>query len=244
MSLAAAMQITDQDTYQQGTYVPSEKIGQPTITPGGKGFVMSKAGGTLAAGQITEPLTVTANYATRTLSVAVAAGTNQVTVTLGTTATADLFIGYWLVVTDGTGKGQGAYYINGNTAATAGNSNVTVLNVNGFINVALDNTSVVGIYPNQATTPVQHTAVSAIPTAGAPVIAITSGNYFWNQVSGYASILSDSSVPTKNANAIPSAGTAGAVTIDVNTDVTHAVGYAPELAVSGKYSPLVLTLNR
>lgn len=242
MSLAASMQITDQDVYQQGTYVPSEKIGQLAATPSGKVFALAKAGGALSAGQITEPVAVTANYATRTLTTAVSQYANQVTVPLGTTASADAFIGFWLVVTDGTGKGQGAYYITGNTAATAGNSNTTVVTVSGAINVALDTTSVVGIYPNQEMTVIQHTAVITLPTAGAPVIAITSGNYFWNQVQGMASILSDG-VIGKNSQGIVSDATAGAVEVRVDATVTVPVGYAPEATVTTKYSPFVLTLE-
>lgn len=242
MGLAASIQITDQDVYQQSTYVPSEKIGQLATTPSGKIFALAKAGGTLTAGQITEPVAVTANYVTRTLSVAVAQYANQVTVTLGTTVAADAFIGFWLIVTDGTGKGQGAYYITGNTAATAGNSNVTVVTVSGAINIALDTTSVVGIYPNQEMTVIQHTAVVAIPCAGAPVINITSGNYFWNQVQGMASILSDGAI-TKNVQGIPSDATAGSVEIRVDATVVPPVGYAPELTVTTKYSPFVLTLE-
>ncbi len=242
MSLAAQIQITDQDIYQQSTYVPSEKLGQLASTSGGRVFALAKAGGNVTAGQITEPVAVTANYATRTLTTAAAAGSTQVSVPLGTTATADSFIGFWFIVTDGTGKGQGSYQITGNTAATSGNSNTTVVTISGQLNVALDTTSVVGLYPNQESTVIQHTAVITLPTAGAPVIAITSGNYFWNQVQGMASILSDSAVVTKNAEGIPSDATAGAVEIRVDATVIQAVGYAPELTVSAKYSPFVLTL--
>jgi len=241
MSLSASIQITDQDIYQQGTYVPSEKIGQLASTPSGKVFALAKAGGAITAGQITEPVAVTANYVTRTLTTAAAQYANQVTVPLGTTATADSFIGFWLIVTDGTGKGQGAYQITGNTAATAGNSNTTVVSISGGLAVALDTTSVVGLYPNQESTVIQHTAVVAIPCAGAPVVAITSGNYFWNQVQGMASILSDGAI-TKNAQGIPSDATAGAVEIRVDATIVDPVGYAPELTVTTKYSPFMLTL--
>lgn len=242
MSLSASMQITDQDVYQQATVIGAEVIGQVAVTPQGKTFMYASAGGALTAGQITQTAAVTANYATRTLSIAVAQGANQVTVTLGTTAAQDAFKGFWLVVTDGTGAGQGAYYVTGNTAATAGNSNTTIVSIDNAINIALDATSVVGLYPSQESAVVQHTAVSALPTAGAPVINVSSGNFFWNQVGGYASILSDATVVTKNALAIPSAATAGAVTIDLAATVTASVGYAPELTVSAKYSPLVLNV--
>lgn len=241
MGLAASIQITDQDTYQQSSTKGAEKHGQLATTVSGLTFAYSNAGGTLTAGQLTQPAAVTANYATRTLTTAAAALQNQVTIPLGTTAAADAFAGFWLVVTDGTGKGQGAYRVTGNTAATAGNSNTTVVSIQNQLNVALDTTSVVGLYPNQESAVVQHTASSAIPTSGAPTIAITSGNWFWNQVGGYASILSDGIV-TKNAYALPSASVAGAVTIDLAASVTQEVGFAPEATVDTKYSPLVLTI--
>lgn len=241
MSLAASIQITDQDVYQQTSVRQSENIGQTATTPDGRTFAYSVAGGALTRGQVTQPAAVTANYATRTIVTASAAGSNSVPVTLGTTVAADAFIGYWLAVTDTTaaGAGQGVYYIMGNTAATAGNSNSTTLRIRGGLNVALTTSSVVGIYPNQQSAVVQHTASSAIPATGAPIISITSGNYFWNQVSGMASILSDGAI-TKNAGAIPSGSIAGAVTIELTTTVTQRMGYAPELTVDTKYSPLVL----
>lgn len=242
MGLAASIQIADQDIYQQALNPQSELIGQQAVTPDGRTFAYATSGGALTAGQITQPAAVTANYATRTLSVAVAQGSNQVPVTLGTTATQNAFVGQWLVVTDGTGAGQGSYYIVGNTAATSGNSNATTIEILGVVNIALDTTSVVGVYPSQESAVVQHTAVSAIPTSGAPIINVTSGYYFWNQVGGYASILSGADAVTKNAIAIPDATAAGAVGLDLAATVTAGVGYAPELTVSAKYSPLVLTI--
>lgn len=241
MSLAASIQITDQDIYQQSSTRGAQKIGQVASTPSGRTFEYSVSAGAVTAGQITQPLAITANYATRTLTTAAAQYANQVTVPLGTTAAADLFLGYYLVVTDGTGKGQGAYYITGNTAATAGNSNTTILNISGGVNIALDTTSVVSIIPSQESSVIQHTAAVALPVSGAPVINITSGYYFWNQVGGMASILSDGAI-TKNAGVIASDAVAGAVEIEVAGTVTQRAGYAPELTVDTKYSPLVLTV--
>jgi len=241
MSLAASIQITDQDIYQQSSTKGAERIGQVATTPSGKVFAYALNGaGALTAGKITEPVAVTANYATRTLTTAVTQYSNQVTIPLGTTATADAFIGFWLVVTDGTGKGQGAYSVLGNTAATAGNSNTTIVTVSGGVNIALDTTSVVGLYPNQESSVVTHTAAVAVPVAGAPVINVTAANYFWNQVGGYASVLSDGAI-TKNAGAIASDAVAGAAEIEVAGSVTQRIGYAPELTVDTKYSPLVLS---
>lgn len=246
MSLAASIQITDQDIYQQTSVKGAENIGQLASTPDGRTFAYASAGaGGLVRGQVTQPAAVTANYVTRTIVTASLANANTIPVTLGTTAAADAFLGYWLVVTDTTaaGAGQGTYYILGNTAATAGNSNATVLRIRGGLAVALTTSSVVGIYPNQQSAVITHTAAVAIPTSGAPVISVTASNYFWNQVGGYASILIDSDEPpTKNAGAIPSNDDAGAVEIEVAGTVTQRVGFAPELTVSGKYSPIVLQI--
>jgi hypothetical protein len=188
------------------------------------------------------PVAVTANYANRALTgYTVAAGANQVSVVLGTTAAADAFVGFQLLVNDATGEGQGTYYITGNTAATAGNSNTTTLNIKGAIRTALIATSEITIQPSQASTVIEHTAAVAVPTSGAPVIAVTSGYYFWNQVSGMASILSDG-VIAKNAEGIPSDATAGAVETRVDATVSKAVGFAPDATVTTEYSAFVLTL--
>lgn len=244
MSLAASMQITDQDIYTESSTSGAELVGQKAQTSDGRVFSYAKSGGALTAGQITEPVAVTANYANRPITVSAAAGANQVTVVLGTTAAADAFVGFWLVVNDNTGQGQGAYYITGNTAATAGNSNTTVLNIRGALKVALSSTATatdVTIQPNQQSTVIQHTAVVAIPTAGAPVMAVTSGYYFWNQTQGMASILSDGAIG-KNSQGIVSDATAGAVEVRVDATVTVPVGYAPDATTTTDYSPFVLTL--
>lgn len=242
MSLAASTQITDQDIYQETSVVGAELLGQVAATPDGKAFRYSRSAGALTRGQITEPGTVTANYNNRAMTGFTAAQyANQVSVVLGTTATADQFVGFQLVVNDSTGEGQGSYYITGNTAATAGNSNTTTLNIRGGLRVALIATSEISIMPGLATGVIQHTAVVAIPTAGAPAISVTSGYYFWNQIGGYASILSDGAI-TKNAQGIPSDGTAGSVEIRVDATVVQPIGYAPELTVTTEYNAFVLQL--
>lgn len=243
MALAAQVQISDQDVNTQVSSKGGALVGQLAATSDGRVFAYAKAGGALTAGQITEPVAVTANYATRTLTTAQPAGATSVVVPLGTTATTDAFVGFRLVVTDtsAAGAGQSSYYITGNTAATAGNSNTTTVYLLGGLNTALTTSSVVGIYPSWQSTVVQHTAAVAIPTAGAPAIAVTSGNFFWNQIYGMASILSDG-VIAKNAEGIPSDATAGSVETRVDATVSKAVGWAPEATVTTKYSPFFLTL--
>lgn len=246
MSLAASIQITDQDIYQISSVQNAELRGQTATTPDGRIFSYAHAGASnLTAGKITSPPALTANYVTRTLTVtSTPAGSTSISVPLGTTSTSDQFRGFWFVVTDGTGKGQGSYPIVGSTAATAGNTNTTVVEILGALNIALDNTSVVGLYPSQfgAQVVTDHTTAPAIPVSGAPIVNVTASYFYWSQTGGYASILSDGAI-TKNAGAIPSDATDGAVEIEVAGTVTQRVGYAPELTVTTKYSPLVLTLD-
>lgn len=241
MALSASIQISDQDIFQQSSVANAELIGQTAATSDGRVFAYAVAGGALTGGQINQPAVVTANYANRTLAVGAAAGANQVTIPLGTTALTDAFVGFWLIVNDGTGEGQGAYYVTGNTAATAGNSNTTTVTIRGGLRIALTNASDVTLLPSQESAVIQHTAAVAIPVSGAPVINVTSGFYFWNQIQGMASILSDGAI-TKNAGGIASDAVAGSVEIEAATTVTQRVGYAPELTVATEYSPFVLTL--
>lgn len=246
MSLAASIQITDQDVYQISSVQNSEYLGQTASTPSGRVFSYAQAGAVnLAAGKITSPVAVTANYVTRTLTAtSTPAGSTQISVPLGTTVAADAFKNFFFVVTDGTGKGQGAYTVTGNTAATAGNSNTTVVTIKGQLNVALDNTSVVGLYPNQfsATVVTDHTAAPAVPVSGAPIVAVTAAYFYWSQTGGMASILQNGTI-AKNAGVIASGTTDGAVDTEATTTVTRRVGYMPEAGVSTKYSPTVLTLD-
>lgn len=244
MSLAASIQITDQDVYSESSVRNAEMVGQGATTSDGRTFRYAKAGAALTAGQITEPAAVTANYANRPVTVSAAAGSNQVTLVLGTTAAADLFSGFYLIVNDNTGQGQGAYPIVGNTAATAGNSNTTILNIRGALWGAISSTATatdVTLQPSQYSSVIQHTAVVAIPTAGAPVMNVTSGYYHWEQTGGMASILSDGNIG-RNSQGIPSDGTAGSVEVRVDATVVQPVGYAPDATTTTDYSPFVLTL--
>ena len=246
MGLSAAMQITDQDINTESSVQNSALIGQKAWTSDGRAFCYAVSAGAISAGQITEPLASTANYTNRAITTSAAIGATQISVVLGTTAAANLFNGYYLNVNDNTGQGQGVYYITGNTAATAGNSNTTVLNIQDGLRVAISATATatdVSIAPNVQSSVIQHTAVVAIPTAGAPVMPITSGYFFWNQTGGVASLLSDGAI-TKNVEAIPSDATAGAVEIRVDATVVKAVGYAPELTVTTDYYPIFMTLSQ
>lgn len=244
MSLASVIQITDQDVFNTSASRGGEYLGQLATTPDGRTFAYSKAGAVaLAAGKLTQAPAAVANDGNRNLDDSFAVGENQITVVLGGTATQDQYAGGYFYTNDNLGQGSGVYPIVGNTAATAGNSNTTVVTIAGALNVALDTTSDVTLLPNPQSAVVVSASGSApaVPITGAPVIPVTAGYYFWNQVGGYASILSDGAI-TKNAGAIASNAVDGAAEIEVAGTVTQRVGFAPELTVDTEYSALVLTL--
>ena len=244
MSLSASMQISDQDIYSTSLAQGGESLGQVGQTADGRMFKYSKSGAVaLAPGLLTNPTAIVANSVTRTLGAGntYATGSQQFTFTLGATAvTQDQYAGGYLVVTDGTGKGQTLVVV-GNTAATAGNSYSITVKTGDAVNVALDATSVVGLYPNLNANVVLAAASATVPVTGVPVVNIPAVSFYWSQVGGYASVLSAGAI-TKNAGAIVSAAVQGAATIELAATVTQRVGYAPELTVDTKYSPLVLNI--
>lgn len=244
MALAANIQVTDQDVNNAAPAKGGAVLGQLASTPDGRVFAYTKAGATnLAAGKITQAPAVVANDANRNLDASFAVGENQVTVVLGSTTLQDSYVDGWFVINDNLGQGSGAYPVAGNTAATAGNSNTTVVQLKGALNVALDTTSDVTLLPNLYGAAVVSVLGSGpgIPITGAPVIPVTAAYYYWSQVGGYASILSDGAV-AKNVQGIASNAVDGAVETRVDATVVNPVGYAPELTVDTEYSPFFLTL--
>lgn len=240
MSLTTGPQITDQDAYAVMVNPGAEVLGQVSGTDDGRLWKYSRAGATaLVPGLLTNSPSIVANHVTRTMANSYTIGTQTVLVPIGATAvTTNQYAQGYFVVTDGTGKGI-TVGIAGNTAS-AGSTTITVTLADGLTQ-ATDTTSVAGLYPNLNSATVLAAASAAIPVTGVPIVAVPANNYYWSQVAGYASVLQDGAI-TKNANAIVSASVQGAATIELAASVTQLVGYAPELTVTTKYSPLVLAI--
>jgi hypothetical protein len=244
MSLAAAIQITDQDIHTTSLSRGGEYLGQYAGTPDGRTFVYSRNGAVaLAPGLITQAPAQVTNSVNQTVDAIWPIGTTQLTYTIGATAVAeDEYAGGYFVVNDGTGQGQYSLIL-GNTAATSTNSYSITINLAEPLTVALAATSEASLMPNLNSAVILSASGSGpgIPITGVPAVAVVANAYFWNQVGGYASVLSDGAI-AKNVQGIPSNGTDGAVETRVDATVVNPVGYAPELTVSTEYSPFVLTL--
>jgi len=169
-------------------------------------------------------------------------GQTSVTYTLGATAAAqDLYKGGYFAVN--VGPGQNLYRIRGNSAATSTNSySVTVQLGDDGIDVATTTSSKFTLYPNPYSLTVITTAAATQPCTGVPNVAVTNGYYYWSQVGGYATVLSDGIIG-KNSGALVSASVNGAAVVEGTSAVTQRIGFAPEATVDTTYLPLVLTLT-
>lgn len=248
--LAARQQIYEQDARQTynpvsaltgGVSTPTTPLGTIAETPDGRVFQFALAGATtLAAGKLTTTPATTANHVTQT-GTANAVSTTSVTYTIGATAaTADFYKGGYFAVN--VGPGQNLYNIAGNTAS-AGAAPITVRLNDGGLTVATTTSSKFSLYPNPFSLTVITTAAATQPCTGAPNVAVTNGYYYWSQVGGYCSVLSDG-VIGKNSDAIVSASVNGAAVVEGTSTVTQRIGYAPEATVDTTYLPLVLTIVR
>lgn len=243
MSLAATMQVTDQDIRYTATVQGSEILGQVASTADGRTFAYGTASTVADPGKLQSGALSTANYVNRT-GVTTVAGQTSVTFTLGTTATSNLFAQGYFYVNAGTGVGQ-TLLISGNTAATAGNSNSTTVNLQDeIITATASSDSKFSIQPNpySATVIAPSGTSTAIFAVGVPQVQIAAASYGWYQVGGPAAVLANGT-PAVGSSVIPSGTTAGAVDVDAAASVQPKVGYTLIAAVTTEYRAVYLTVN-
>lgn len=245
--MTAPITITDQDTRTVGALASVGQMpwGQLAQTSDGKKFVYAANKSTstaLSPGQMTKTnVTMAGNHINLTGKV-YAAGTTQLSYTIGATAiTADQYSYGQFVVNAGTGLGQSLTIGNTNAASSAGTVNVSLIDA---IITATDATSKFSLY----SAPWSNVIVSAATddfACGVPLVSITAAttalpfSVYWSQVCGSASVLGDTSAPTIGLPLMTSA-TAGAVGTLSGTHRT--VGYAYATGVSTEYRPVYLQI--
>jgi hypothetical protein len=246
MSLSAAIQITDQDVYATNTTQGAELLGQAAVTPDGRMFRYGKNGSggatALAPGKLAQVATPVANDTNRT-GVTAVAGTTQLTFTLGSTTSANSYAQGYLVVNAGTGVGQ-SLLINGNTAATAGNSDSTTVTLRRGLNAATSvSDSKFSLVPHPYSACIIQAATLGAGSAGVPGVSVPDAAFAWFQTGGVASVLSDAGAAAIGAPITYSDDTAGAVGPYETDAVGVVLGYALILGVSAEYRQVFLTIN-
>ena len=198
--------------FRQGLHQQSEtakeRLGQVRFD-GLRAFRYSKAGGALSAGKLNLVPALAAAHVDEAILAAVAVGVTQLTltVTAGTAIAKNALEGGFLMINSGTGAGY-LYFIDGNTAITTGETVIYVSIEEPGIRSALDTTSTFTLAANPCSAVVQ-SATEEAPSGGIPLIAVTSGYYFWNQVSGVALVLGTDSAAV--GTTLMHGATAGAV---------------------------------
>lgn len=243
MSLAATVQITDQDIRSVSTTQGGELLGQIASTADGRTFAYGKngtgSGTAIAPGKVCQGTLAVANDTNRT-GVTAAAGAKSITFTLGGATTANLYQQGYLLVNAGTGVGQ-ILLVSGNTAGTT----TTVTLKDAIITATSVTDSKFSLVPNpwSANILTAQGSSTAVFATGVPSVSIPDANYGWFQVGGPASVLSDASPAAVGQSVIISAATAGAVSIDTSTNLNPKVGYALVTGVSTEYRQVFLTVN-
>lgn len=235
--------LTSTDILDHGT-TAMDTLGARGITADGRRFIyaLSDSSAGLAAGKLGVAPAVTANHVNRSLDSTslVTAGGKVIVVSVGATAvTQDQYAGGYVVVRDGTGKGQ-CLRINGNTAVSSSGGAVTVSLFDPIaITLSTSDSKVDLISPFNGV--IASTTLSR--PIGVPMVPLAAGEYGWLQTHGTASVLSDGAI-TKGVQGIQSTSVAGAVTIAAVAAIATMtyVGSAPELTVDTKYNQFNLNI--
>jgi hypothetical protein len=235
--------LTSSDILDHGT-TKQDTLGARGVTADGRRWVyaLSDSSAGLAAGKLGIAAAVTANHVNRSLDSTSlgAAGGKVVVVSVGATAvTQDQYADGYLVVRDGTGKGQ-TLRINGNVSVGSSGGAVTVYLFDPIATaLSTSDTKVDLISPFNGV--VASTTLSR--PIGVPMVTLAAGEYGWLQTHGTAAVLSDGAI-TKGVQGIQSTSVAGAVAIaavGAIATMTY-VGSAPELTVDTKYTQFNLNI--
>lgn len=248
MSFTGSIQLSGQELNVVSTN-KLHKLGTVGQTADGRRYRYSWNGAVaLVAGKTINAVAKVANHTTQSVQAAAAVGAYTVSVTVGATAvSADQYTDGYLVVKDTSALGAGtAYRISGHSTISSAGGTVSVFLQEPVV-TALTTSSIYSLVQNPWASVVVAPAAAAEVVVGAPQLAVAASTatvqqYFWAQVGGIASILSDG-VIGKGSGAIQSASVIGAATVEATTTVTQRLGWAPEATVDTKYDPLYLQVD-
>ena len=239
MSLSGATQIFSSDTRTE-TATAQHLVGQLGVTPDGRKYRYTKAGGSdLAPGKISVAAVSVADHTNVAVAAAAAAGATAVTVTLAATAaTLNQYAGGYLTINNEAGEGV-AYLVSGHPAADASASLVVTLKE--AVTVALTTSSKATLSKNKFDgTVISVTDQLDLPT-GVPNITITAAQFGWSQTSGPCPVLADETLAIGISVTIGSS-IAGAVEA-VDASGEPVIGNVMEAGVDTEYHLVDLMLD-
>lgn len=238
----------------------STAVGQKFLTSDGREVALVQNGTVaLVSGVLVQAPAIVANHqhlAVSVSTVSAAAGTNQISVTLGATLlTTNQYAGGYAVVDSGTGIGQTLRIASNPNSAASGS---VVITLEDNIVTTLDATSTVclipNLYKNVIISPTTFTnavvGVTLYPVAAsvAPTTDGTTGKqtaagtaqYAFIQTKGLVSCLSDATVAAVGLGITPSSTTAGCITVATATGTN--IGRAVQTSVSAQARTIFVDL--
>lgn len=182
----------------------SPKLGSK-ITVGDRKFAYASAGAALTPGQFVASPVSTLSVK-QTAGAAAAIGATSVTAYVANSAGANAFAEGYMIVQDSAGEGF-AYKVKDHAAI--GDTSTGTVTIYDGLKVALTTVSVLTFIPNKYSG-VTNVINGTTPVVGVAQATVTSGNYFWAQVSGPAAVKVSTTV-AYGSTLIP--GTTGAATV-------------------------------
>lgn len=233
------LSITNQDARKLSS-TRLHRIGSIAETADGRVYRYSRAAAVaLVAGKLNINADLVANHTNCAVAANVAAGSQEVTVTLGATAaTLDQYRDGFMTVNDATGEGI-TYAVNGNMAAdSAGTLRVTL---DEPVIVALTTSSEVTMKYNTWDNVIISIADQADQAVGVANTAVTASYYCWLQTRGECAVLADEAVAKGLALTIGSSTVGAVEALDAAGEAQ--VGIATEALVDTEYRSSFLTID-
>jgi hypothetical protein len=247
MSFSGFTQITTAQINTPSIYSNNMALGTLGADRRGEIYAWSYAGAVaLNIGKVNIAPAKVANDTNRSLAAVsnIALGSTKVTVSGGGTVAVDAYAGGYLIVNDGTGKGQ-RLQITSNTPDYVSGSDTHAVDVtlhDGlFVALSLSDTKVILEANPNLSVVVAPGDASTYFCVGVNETAVAATTYFYAKVRGVSSVLSDG-VVAKGTSAILSPSIAGALVTEGTSGVVKRVAYAPEATVDAKYYPLFMDL--
>lgn len=248
-SLSSDILVTPQDLFSQisnvATTVPyntgTPQLGVRAVTGDGREFRYIQAGATnLVVGKLYATAAQVANHH-RLVTAAASIGATSVTVTLGgTAATANQYLGGWLIVETDSGGTPGYQYQIAGNPAQATTTGTLVVTLNDPLIVAITAAATCSLIPNTYSGVIISAAAATGSPVGSAIIATTASYYGWIQSTGAACVLSDGAIVVGVA-AVKSSSVAGALAGLSST--LAPVGVAMETTADASYGMFNLSIN-
>jgi hypothetical protein len=225
--------------FAQGIYkqsaVQMEELDTIRILADGRAFAYALAGETLVPGKLVIQPAPSDNAKEETLAASAAVGATSISVTFGTTFVADYFKDGWIYPDNNTGEGN-LYRVKGHAAG----STITVYLKEPIRSAITAGDTTISAVVNRQKGVVLSTFAQTSQIVGVPPIDVTSGYYFWNQVSGPALVWVSGTLVI--GNQVGQIAVAGAVTPLGTSDIIGSLGVAMKVQTTTLYGLIALAI--